>query len=150
LIRTYDFDEKVHISQLDSTNQIIGDSLFDLTTNTGQLIRIEGDSIVRHIHGEDTLFAIDSKNVLKKFKGYYFANIFMPPDTWEVKKLEFSRGKLILSSISAKEDLDQLKTVAESTQDTASSAFSPSRKQFKKFVRNDGFRDSEVYFKLID
>jgi len=148
MIRMFDFNQKLHLSQLDSTQQIIGDTLFDLKTNIGQLIQIEGDSIVMHVNEIDTLFNINAQNVLKKFKGYYFVNILTPPDSWQVKKLEFSRGKFILSSISPEEDLAQLKELSESTQDTAPYVFSLSRKQFKKFVREEGFRDSEEFLKI--
>jgi len=150
MIRIYDFYQKVHISQLDSNQQIIGDTLFNLQTNKGELIQIEGDSIVVHINDTDTLFTIDEFNQLKKFKGYYFVNIYMPPDTWQVKKLEFSRGKLTLSSISNKEDLEQLKALTETIQDTMPYVFSPTRTQFKKFVRNEGFRENEEFVKITD
>jgi len=148
LIRSYDFEIRTHITQLNSNQQIIGDTLFDLKSSKGELIQIEGDSIVTYIHEMDTLFTIDELNVLKKFKGYYFVNIYMPPDTWQVKELEFSHGKLILSSISPKEDITQLKAITETTQDTSSYVFSPTRKQFKKFVRNQGFRDIEEFVKI--
>ena len=150
MIRIYDFNEKLHLSQLDSTQQIIGDSLFDLKTNQGQLIRIEGDSIVMHVNEVDTLFKFDKHNVLKKFKGYYFVNIYRSEANWEVKELEPSRGKIILSDISPKEDLSQLKVIAESSQDATPYVLSPTRRQFKKFVRNEGFIDSEVFLKLRD
>jgi hypothetical protein len=139
-IRIYDFYEKSHVSQLDSNQQIIGDTLFDLKTNKGELIQIEGEI--------DTLFTIDDVNILKKFKGYYFMNIYMPPNTWQVKEMEFKRGRLKLSSISPKEDVEQLKTLTETAQDTMPYVFSPTRKQFKKFVRNEGFRDVEAFMKI--
>ncbi|MFA5971016.1 MAG: hypothetical protein WC780_01595 [Lentimicrobiaceae bacterium] len=148
IIRIYDFDEKMHLSQVDSNQQIIGDTLFNLKTNEGQHIQIEGDSIIMHIHEMDTLFVIDEENVLKKFKGYYFVNIFIPPDTWQVKKLDVSRGMLSLSSINKKEDIEQLKILTETTQDTMPYVFSPTKYQFKKFVGNEGFRDSEKFMKI--
>jgi len=150
LIRIYDFDQKVHLSQLDSNQQIIGDTLFDMKTNKGKAIQIEGDSIVAHINETDTLFTIDELNILKMFKGYYFVNNYLPPDTWEVKKLEFSHGNLILSSINKKEDIGQLKAITENTKDTLPYVFSPTRKQFKKFVRNEGFRDTEEFMKISE
>lgn len=148
MFRIYDFDQKIHLSQLDSSEQIIGDTLFNLKTNRGQIIQIEGDSILMHVNEVDTLFAIDELNVLKKYKGYYFVNIYMPPDTWQVKEIEISRGKLTLRGINKKEDLEQLKAITESTQDTTPYVFSPTRKQFKKFVRNEGFRDMEEFMKI--
>lgn len=148
MIRTYDFYQKVHITQLDSTQQIIGDSLFDLASSKGQLIQFEGDSIVEHINETDTFFMIDNLNVLKKFKGYYFANIYMFQNNWHVRKLELSQGKLKLSDINQKEDIAQLKAITETAQDTAPYVFSPTRNEFKKFVRNDGFRNSEEFIKI--
>ncbi len=148
LIRIYDFDQKLHICQLDSNLQIIGDTLFDENTNEGRIIEIEGDSIVMHVYEQDTLFTVDDLGVLKKNKGHYFVNIHMPQDTWQVMKLDLSRGKLAICSISPMEDLDQLKSLTESTQDTIPIVFSLTPKQFKKFVRNEGFRDREEFWKI--
>ncbi len=148
LVRIYDFYNKTHVSLLDSTVQLIGDSLFDLETNEGTLVQIEGDSVVKHIYETDTLFVINQKNVLKKFKGYYFLNMNINPDIWHVQKLELQKGKLILSSINNREDIDQLKTITETMQDTVPYIFSPNKKQFKEFVRNEGFRTQEAFFKI--
>jgi len=148
MIRTYDYDQKIHISQLDSNQQLIGDTLFDMKTNQGSIVQFEGDSIVQHINGKDTLFVIDALNVLKKFKGYYFVNINTPPNTWQVIKIGLSRGTLMLSQINRKEDIEQLKTLTETSQDTTPYVFSPTRRQFKSFIRNEGFRDTESFSKL--
>jgi len=148
MIRIYDFNEKIHLNDLDSTEQIIGDSLYDLNTNTGKLIQFEGDSIVMHEHEIDTLFIISKLNVLKKYKGYYFVNIYNQDKNWEVKKLGFSHSKLFLSSINSKQELEQLKAMTISTQDTMPYVFSLTRRQFKKFVRDEGFRHTEEYLKV--
>ncbi len=148
IVRTYDFYQKIHISQLDSNQQIIGDTLFDLKTNMGQLIQIEGDSIVTHEHEIDTLFAIDKQNMLKKFKGYYFLNTCFSENSWEVKKLGLSKGSLILGRINKTEDLDELRVLTESSQDSTPYAFSPKRKEFKKFIKNDGFRNNDEFLKI--
>jgi hypothetical protein len=148
LIRYYDFDMKIHISQLDSSQQLIGDTLFDLKTNRGTIIVLEGDSVVQHVNEIDTLFTIDALNVLKKFKGCYFVNTCTSPTTWQVQKLEFTHGLLTLSSINNKEDIEQLKALTETPQDTMPYVFSPSRKEFKNFVKNEGFRSKEVFGKI--
>ena len=148
LIRYYNFDMKIHISQLDSSQQLIGDTLFDLNTNTGKFIKLEGDSIVQHVNETDTIFTIDSLNVLKKFKGYYFINTRTSPTTWQVQKLDLTRGILTLSSINNKEDIEQLKSLTETPQDTTPYVFSPSRKEFKAFIKNEGFRNKEVFSKI--
>jgi hypothetical protein len=145
--RKYKFDMKIHISQLDTNLQLIGDTLFNIHTNEGTLVQIEGDSLVEPVNEVDTLFALNENNVLKKFKGYYFLNIYNSP-AWLVKKLELKHGMLTLSSINNKEDLDQLRTLSESPEDTAVYKFSPTRKQFRKFLRNEGFRDTETFTKI--
>lgn len=150
IVRTNCYEEKVHVSQLDSSQQLIGDTLFDLLSNRGSAVQIEGDSIVRNITETDTLFRIDVLNELKKYKGYYFINIFTLPSAWQVRKLNFSRGKLTMNSINTSEDIEQLKALTESKQDSVPYVFSPTRKQFKKFVKADGFRDTETFLKIRD
>jgi hypothetical protein len=127
--------------------QLIGDSLFDMNSNEGTPVQIEGDSLVQHIYETDTLFVINPDNVLKKYKGYYFLNMKTNQDIWRVQKLELTKGELILSSINNREDLDQLKAITETTQDTVPYIFSPTKRQFKDFVRNEGFRNKETFLK---
>jgi len=148
LIRVYDFDLKTHVSQIDSTKQLIGDTLYDFNSNEGILVQFEGDSIVQHVFETDTLFRIDELNVLKKYKGYYFVNIFTLPETWQVKELELHRGMLTLASINSKEDIDQLRELTDSAQDTVPYVFSPTKKEFRDFIRNKGFRDKESFAKI--
>lgn len=150
IIRIYDYDLKTHVSQIDSTKQLIGDTLFDLVTNKGAIVHFEGDSIVQHVNETDTLFRIDAMNVLKKYKGYYFANILVHPSKWQVKELDFSRGSLTIASINKKEDIQQLKTLTGSVNDTVPYVFSPTKKQFRQFIRNDGFRNQEMFVKISD
>lgn len=148
IIRMYDYVEKIHVSQLDSSQQIIGDSVFDVNTNLGVPVHFEGDTLLMRVNEADTLFAITDKNVLKKFKGYYFLNTYWGEGNYEVQELEFSHSKFTLSKISKSEDLAALKTITESAQDTIPYAFSPSRQQFKKFIRSDGFKDREVFWRV--
>ncbi len=148
LVRIYDYDQKIHISQLDSNQQLIGDTLFDLNTNRGMAVKMEGDSLVQHVKSSDTIFTINALNVLKKFKGYYFVNNLIPPETWQVQKIDLSQGILTLSGINKTEDIAQLKTLTETVQDTLPYVFSPTKQEFKKFIKNEGFRDSETFLKI--
>jgi hypothetical protein len=72
LVRIYDYDQKIHLSQLDSNQQLIGDTLFDLNTNRGMAVKMEGDSLVQHIKASDTIFTINALNVLKKIQRLLF------------------------------------------------------------------------------
>ena len=96
--RIYDFDYKIHPSQIDTNSRLSGDTIINLTTNTREIVKRDGDSLVTHINYIDTLFQIDYDNVVRKFKGFYFLNHRRDKESWEVKKIEFSRGQLIVSS----------------------------------------------------
>ena len=147
--RTYDFDYKIHPNQLDSTARLSGDTLINLETKERELIKRDGDSLKIHIHSVDTLFQMDYDNVVRKFKGYYFLNTRYDKTRWKVEKMNLSKGQLILSSISTKEDIKNLKEITETTQDTVTNYnFTATKKEFKKFVKNDGFSDSETFVKL--
>ena len=144
--RIYDFDLKIHPSQLDSNSRLSGDTIINLTTNTREVVKREGDSLVTHIHYIDTLFLMDYDNVVRKFKGYYFLNKRYDKKSWEIKKIQLSKGQLLVSSISTKQDIENLKAITESTQDTAAPyKFATTKKQFKEFIKNDGFSDSETF-----
>ena len=146
--RIYDFDYTIHSSQIDSNSRLSGDTIINLTTNTREIVQRDGDSLVTHINYIDTLFQIDYDNVVRKFKGFYFLNKRVDKESWEVKKIELSKGQLIVSSISSKEDIENLKTITESTQDTvAPYNFAATKKQFKEFVKNKGFTDSEKFIR---
>src|SRR5690554_4310852 len=144
--RTYDYDYKVHPNQLDSTSRLSGDTIIDLKTNDKTVINRDGDSLVNQIHYIDTLFQLDYDNVVRKFKGYYFLNTRYDKTSWEVKKIQLSKGQLIISGISTKLDIDNLKEITETPTDTIPPyKFTATKKQFKEFIRNDGFSDSETF-----
>jgi hypothetical protein len=164
--RIYDFDYKIHPSQIDSNSRLSGDTIINVTTITREIVKRAGDSLVTHINYIDTLFQIDYDNVVRKFKGFYFLNkrqgfyflskrqgfYFLSKrldkDSWEVKKIELSKGQLIVSSISSKEDIENLKAITESSQDTvAPYNFAATKKHFKEFVKNKGFTDSEHFIR---
>ncbi|MCO5289841.1 MAG: hypothetical protein M9940_10540 [Bacteroidetes bacterium] len=144
--RVYDFDYKIHPSQLESTSRLSGDTIIDLTTNEKTVVKREGDSLITHIHYIDTLFQMDYDNVVRKFKGYCFLNTRYDKTSWEVKKIQIVKGQLVISSISTKEDIENLKEITETATDTIPPyKFKATKKQFKKFIKNDGFSDSETF-----
>ena len=146
--RIYDFDIKGHRNQLDSNTRIFGDTLIDLETKKKSLVKFDGDSVIIHQHQIDTLFHFDNDNVIRKFKGYYFVSTRYDKENWEVQKLQLSKGQLVMSSISTKLDIDNLKAITETTQDTISPyKFQMTKKQFNEFIENDGFRDSKTFVK---
>ena len=147
--RIYDYDYKVHLNQLDSTEQLSGDTIINIQTKEKILIKRQGDSLITHIHYIDTLFRMDYDNVVRKLKGYYFLNKRYDKTSWEVKKIQLTNGQLILSTISTKIDIENLMEITETPQDTVSPYnFTATKKQFKEFIKNDGFSDSEIFVRL--
>lgn len=147
--RTYDFDYKIHPNQLDSIARLSGDTLINIETNERVLIKRNGDSLMIHVHNVDTLFQMDYDNVIRKFKGYYFLNTRYDKTSWSVEKLQLSKGQLIISGISTEQDIESLKEITETANDTVLNySFTTTKRQFKKFVKKDGFRDSETFIRL--
>ena len=146
--RIYDYDYKVHPNQLDSTSRISGDTIIDLNTNEKNRIQFDGDSLINHVHYIDTLFQMDYDNVVRKFKGYYFLNKRYDMASWGVTKMQLTKGQLILSSISTKLDIENLKEITETPTDTVPPyTFAATKKQFKIIIKNDGFSDSETFIR---
>lgn len=147
--RVYDYDVKIHPSQLDSNSTLNGDTIFYSNTHQKEIIHRMGDSIVVHQHYVDTLFRMDYDNVVRKFKGYYFLNTRFDKENWEVKKVAYSRGKLSVSSIDEKNEIDNLTEITASEKDTvAPYTFKITKKQFKEFIKSDGFIDTEEFIKI--
>lgn len=148
IIRTHDFNFKQSLNDIDSTIVISGDSAIDTKTNERIFVKIVGDSIIAYIHTVDTIFSIDKQGVLKKFKGYYFINTPYDMNAWQVKKIQLSKGILMLSSIEQAYEIQQLQQITESVSDTISYNFKITKRQFKTYIKNDGFINTEFYAKM--
>lgn len=147
--RTYDFDYKIHPNQLDSIARLSGDTLINTETNERKLIKRDGDSLKIHIHSVDTLFQMDYDHVVRKYKGYYFLNTRYEKASWAVEKMNLLKGQLVISSISTEKEIENLKEITGTVQDTLTNYnFIVTKKQFKKLVKNDGFSESETFVKL--
>ena len=145
IIRKYDFELKEHKDSLGTSLQLRGDSLADLSTGIKERISLQGDTVIRHMVWSDTLFRISDDKILKKFRGYYFLNSKWNDSAWEVKKIYLEKGRLHIGMISKEDDIEKLKEVSESVEDTTSTYFSPTRKQFIEFIRHDGFTREESF-----
>lgn len=148
ITRLYDVAYHEHKDSLGTSYRLFGDTLFHLADSSREIVRVKGDTVFRHFRGTDTLFDISADNVLKKFKGYYFLNSRFGDTAWEVKKIALQKGTLLISTISSEEDIRKLQAITESSADTASRHFSPTRRQFKKFIKQKGFGEQESFIRL--
>lgn len=148
ITRNYDFYLEQHTDSLGSSYKLLGDTLFDIEKGTKEKIAVNGDAIIQHAHWTDTLFKISERNILKKFKGHYFLNIQYRQNAWEVKKLSLKNGLITISSISEKNDIQKLRDIQRTSADTVSTQFVLTRKQFKRFVKSEGFSDQEIFTRM--
>ena len=97
----------------------------------------------------DTLLYLPEGNVLKKFRGYYFLNSLTHTNSWEVKKLKLKDGILMINEISSDEEITNLEKMTETHRDTLIPfKIKPTKKQFKEFIKVNGFSDGETYIRL--
>ncbi len=146
--RIYDLSSKIHINNLDSNLVRSGDSLLNIKTNDKYFAKIEGDSLVCSLNSIIILFELNDENILKKFKGYYFINTYYGENSWKVRKMKLKKGELVISHIKTEEDINNLKEITETPDDTISNyKYSATKKQFKEFIKNDGFSSDEIFVK---
>jgi Holliday junction resolvase len=148
ILSTTTLDEKIRISELDSNLQLRGDTVLDLKNGEKTKVLVQGDSIHRSFSFTDTVFRMNYDNVLRKFRGHYFLNTRYEGENWDVKKLSLEKGKLLVSSIREKEEIESLQAITESAADTNfPKKFNLSKKQFREFLGKDGFRKQSVYIR---
>ena len=121
--------------------------ILDLETDRKIPFALDKDSIQFSVIQLDTVFELSKINILKKYKGYYFLNRKSGELNWEVEKLTIKKGQLTISEISNQFDLDQLREITNTSIDT-SYTFTPTKKEFKKFIKSGGFKNNIVYYKI--
>jgi hypothetical protein len=148
IVRHYDYDLIEHRDSLGASYHISGDSLINLHDGSAEKVELRGDSVIQHVSWTDTLFNLTDGHVLKKFKGYYFLNLQYGENAWIVNKLSLQNGILTIGEISGPDEIKTLREITEGITDTATTHFSPTRKQFSTFVRKEGFSDEETFRRL--
>ena len=148
IIKTYDYDEKEHKDSVDSSLVLKGDTLYSQNSEYKEKVVVKGDTLFQHVHFIDTLFTINDSSLLKYFKGYYFLNTKHGNDSWIVQKLSLQKGKLTIGHISDSTDLHKLQEIPSTESDTITIPFKLTKRQFKKFLRRDGFSKEEVFSKV--
>lgn len=144
----HDYYTYTHKDSLYQDCKLKEDTLFFDTDGNYEIVQIKNDTVIQHVNYTDTLFKFDSVRVLKKFKGHYFLNYQLDKNAWMVRKLTLVKGVLSIADIKTKEGVYILSELTESPKDTISYNFKTSRKQFKEFLKLDGFQDINYYIKI--
>ena len=150
IISTSVFEDKIPIAALDSNLRLNGDTITDLKSGEKTKVILQGDSIMRSFTFTDTVFRLNYDNVLRKFRGHYFLNTRYEGENWDVKQLSPDGSRLIIGSIRSQEDIQNLQSISEAPADTSSDMprrFHLSKKQFRKYLGREGFRDQSIYIR---
>ncbi len=141
--------DTVNISELGKGEILMGDSIFDKKTNFKFKVNIINDSLFSNYQYLDTIFNLKQKDILKRFKGYYFLNKFdQETNSWEVLKLNLFRGILNLNGITTENEINLLNEITEAeADDNRPFRIKLTKKEFREFVKKNGFSDGEMYIK---
>lgn len=94
----------------------------------------------------DTVFTLSNQQVLRKWKGHYFLNSQQENKLWEVKKLTYKNNIVSVSNIVSEEAIAQLDQLTETATDSIRpKTYTLNKKQFKQFVKENGFSESNAY-----
>jgi transcription antitermination factor NusG len=137
-------------SELDSAQlaNIHGDTSATIKDNsTIYFLQVKGDSARIEFTVYDTLFNALSGDVIRKFKGYYFINTELSNNNWNVVKLTKNKTGISLASINKSEEIATLRELTETASDTVYN-FNPTKKQFRKFLKQKNFTSEDYYLKV--
>lgn len=134
----YDIDT-VSSSELQNYNQ----NEFKLLTKLSDTVYIAEFNLI------DTLFNLKNGDILRKIKQNYFLNKKNSDANWNVSKINFFSNYLIISSIENESEIALLDEITHQTNvdSTFQKTYSLNKKQFKEFVKKNGFKGNEIYIK---
>ena len=117
-------------------------------------IDIVNDSAIIKSYKIDTLFTLNEKTKLRKFKGYLFLNYPLPNSAWRVKTLSLNNNLLDFEELVSLTQIDSLQkiTLVLTEIDTVTSKIKhldlrPRRKELKEILKMKG---SDSKFMKID
>lgn len=148
MVREYDYDIKLHRDSLKEGDSLSGDTVYHLNSGELDIVELDGNYLRKHISYMDTIYSVNPSTVLKKYKGYLFLNSPGYYKGYEVKQLKLSKGILEVNAISTPEEIEMLNEFEENDSDTIASPYSPSKKEFRKFVRTEGFKEGEQFVRI--
>ncbi len=149
IIKTEDMDVSIPKDSIAGNGYSLkDDTLINNNTLEKEKVHISGDTVFQHIHWVDTLFQISDRDILKKFKGFYFLNTRYDTNVWVIRKLWLKNGILIISEISGEDDIKNLKEITETNVDTSFYNFQINKKQFKEFLKREGFEKTDSFRKM--
>ena len=125
--------------------------LINYMAKHGVSATIENDTISYNQIIHDTIFSLDSKNILKSYKRNYFLNYQFSDNYWRVKKLRVRGDTLYFGEILPNDTLLHYDYACIDSNISEKQAkeyiLSPSKHEFKKLMRSKVFSTTEKYIK---
>jgi hypothetical protein len=148
MLRTYDFISGNLLDKTDTTIVFMKDSVFNLATREGYPVQLKGDSFFVHVHEViPLLYFKTGVYCLRKMKGHLFLNSSCGENCWSVQKLSLAKGILTIGDITSPQDIDKLNEIT-SSKDTVTQTYKPTKKEFRKFIKKEGFSGTEEFVKI--
>lgn len=148
IVSRHEADLAEHKDSLQNYFDIAYDSILDKETSARYHFTINGDTAYwHHTLPFDTIFSIEKGGVLRKLRGHYFLNMPVDSGYWNVRKIDLVKGKLVVADIIDSADIANLQEITQTANDSTY-VFKPTRKQFKKYVKNDGFAAERILYKI--
>lgn len=147
ILREHDYTVKIHIDSLGATDSLAGDTVFHIGSDDYDVVNVEDDTLSKRFNWTDTVFIITPEPVLRKYKGYLFLNTLYESG-YEVQQLKLKKGVLELNYISTPEEIEMLNEFEENDSDTIASPYSPTKREFRKFIKTEGFQEGEQFVKI--
>jgi hypothetical protein len=141
---------KMHPNQLDKNKRLSGDTIIDTNTNEISLEKHDQDSLLINEVCLDKSFEINNASILRKFKGQYFLNVLKDNNEWDVKMIQLIKGQLTISTIKTNADIENLKEIIQTANDTIPPyEVKLTKDQSKEFVKDEKFRENEIFIRTI-
>ena len=117
--------------------------------NTKLLTQLSDSVYVVEFSIIDTILNLKKGDVLRKLNQNYFLNTKNANENWNVSKLNFKRNYLTLSEIFNESEIELLNEITNQTVTDSiyPKTYSINKKEFKEFVKKNGFSESEIYVK---
>jgi hypothetical protein len=131
---------------------------------TFKITNLKNDSVYGFMTVIDTIFSISKNNLCRFYKGAYFLNYPFGNNIWKVKRLDLNKNKLTIGMIIPTDSLFNIypvqnKYIHKNTyvieNDSAvidsrvvlNYTIVPTKKEFKRLVKNNFFTEWEVWIK---
>lgn len=150
IVQEYDYDMRVHRDSLVYCDSLAGDTLWDRCLGGHHAVSVDSNGYVSyHVNYENIMFAIwPTTGVAKKFKGRLFLNYTCGDSLWTVEQVQLKKGVLTINNISSAEEFEALNEAVGNDSDTLAASYTPTKKQFREFVKAEGFRYGEEYYRI--